>query len=325
MSDSPIVHVDHDAEKIYYRASSLGSCSRRLLAARQGLAPVPPPAALQKAFDEGHELEASILYDLVKTYGWEIKEGSQQAECSISIGWNEDGYELVVVGHVDALGRPYGAYEKWMPIDAKAFAQSTFDQFQANGIRSFPHYYYQQNAYAVGFDATQYCLPLWNKDKKQMGAVRVFDVDPDEAYELICGKVWEIENLVKDRIPVTNVDCPGTWGCPYPYLHDSKPVDQLSPDLIDRVEAYTALKRKIDALTTARKAIGDALLSDLQGEGDASTFVGGGFTVSLVNNPKRLNTQKVKELLTEAGLPLEDYYTPGEGVSMRIKENGENG
>lgn len=310
MSDAPAVQVTDDS--VIYRASALGSCERRLLAARLGFDPKPPPAKLQAAYDEGHRLEPIILKRLEDDYHWVLEQ--HQAEMQLHLGTGPDGRELYIVGHVDCLGTPPGG-KHWMPVDAKAFAQSTLQDFLAAGLLAFPHYAWQQSCYCEGFHTENFCLPLYNKDTDTM-RVKVYDTHP-YSYEDIQERVYHIEGLVKFA-DVINVPCSADWGCPYDYLHDRKPVDTLPDELAQLVRNYLTVKHKLDAYTKARSVLAELIQKGLPQDG--TTFRGEDATVSLVNNSKRIDTQKVKELLVEAGLDPDDYYTPGEGQHIVVKE-----
>jgi hypothetical protein len=314
MSDAPTVAVSDG--KVLYRASALGGCKRRLLAARLGYDPKPPPARLQQAFARGHELEPTILALLETNYGWTLESGSNQASMELHLGSGPDGRELYVVGHVDALGTPPGGTH-YMPVDAKAFAQSTMDSFLADGILAFPHYAWQQSAYCEGFGVNKFCLPLYNKDTKQL-TVKVYETHP-YSYDDIQARVYEIEELAAAHYDITTVQCDASWGCPYDYLHDVKTPDQLPEALTALVNNYLLASRKAAAFAKAKKVLADLIADGLPDDG-GTTFVGETATVSIVNNPKRMDTQKVKELLTEANLPLDDYYIQGEGTHITIKE-----
>jgi hypothetical protein len=271
-------------------------------------------------FDEGHELEPSILYDLVKNYGWNITEGSQQQELTMHIGENHEGKQLFIVGHVDAIGRPPGGNHD-MPIDAKAFSQSTVDKFQGEGIQAFPHYVYQQSFYACAYGVGYFAMPIWNKDKGRMEDVKVYG-KPVIPYDDLADRVYHVEYLMEHNTDMEAIQCTNDWGCPFDYLHDTKPSDALSDDQLGTANAYLAVSEKIKALEATKKVLAEQMLSTLTYDDDLRTFTGPGVEVSVVNKPKRLNTQAVKELLTAADVPLDDYYTPGEGVSVRITAKG---
>lgn len=312
--DSPAVQVLPD--RINYRASSLGTCLRRLYAARTGHDAKPPPPSLQAKFDEGHELEPVIL-KMLEDDGWAL-EGFQQ-KVELHVGINHEDKQLYMVGHVDALGTPLGA-NHFLPVDVKAFAQSTFDKFFGEGIAAFPHYAWQQSAYCHGLGVDEFLLPIYNKDTKEL---RIFLGTPTITYDDIVDRIFAIEQMAERGDNITTIACTADWGCPYSYLHDDKPIDAL-PDTADMRQAianYLDCKRRIDFLTIARKINADIIAAGIPYTEDLRTFTGDGITVSIVNNPSRLNTQKVRELLTAAELDISEYTTPGVGVSIRIKEN----
>lgn len=313
MSDAPAVTVTSDS--IIYRASSLGSCFRRLWAARSQLGAQSPPESLQKTFDKGHELEGMILDKLAREFQWVLTD--YQKEVSLHVGTNHEGRELYVLGHVDALGTgPGGGH--FMPVDAKSFAQSTMDNFLANGIRSFPHYSWQQSAYAVGLGVERFCLPLYNKETGEL-TVKVYDTLP-HSYEDIQDRIFQVEQYMEDRTEMSSIPCTGDWGCPYSYLHDTKPVDIIPDAAFPLINNYLLAKKKIDTYKTVQKVLAIQLQSLLPYTEDLRTFSSPSASVSIVNNPKRMDTQKVKELLTAAGEDLDEYYVPGEGVHIVVKE-----
>jgi hypothetical protein len=312
MSDAPIVYTDNN--NIYYRASALGSCLRALWAARSNFTPKPPPPALQKVFDEGHFLEPTILALLVSR-GWKI--WAPQKEVTLHVGTIASGQQLYVIGHVDALGqRPTDP--TFMPVDAKAFSQSTMDSFLGNGIASFPHYAWQQSVYAIALGREQFCLPLFNKETEEL-TIKVYDSLPYN-YEDIQDRVFMVEGLYESTTDPTTIDCPGSWGCPFHYLHDAASVDSLSAEQQQMALTHLALKRKIDTLSTARSTIGSALQSSLNYSDGLRTFNGEGVQVTVVSNPKRFNQQKAKEVLTQKGEDVNDYYIESDGESIRVKE-----
>ncbi len=308
MSDAPIVYTD-DNNNVYYRASALGSCLRALWAARTGHTPSSPPKTLQAAFDKGHELEPVIL-KLLEDEGWTLTD--PQKEIVFHVGTNGHSQQLYVVGHVDSLGTPPGGRHH-IPVDAKSFAQSTLDDFLGNGIESFPHYSWQQSAYAVGLGVDSFCLPLYNKDTGEL-TIKVYDSLP-HSYEDIQSRIFQVEEFTE--MPT---ECDNRWGCPFSYLHDTPEAATLTPQQQKMATTALQIKRRQDILDKARKAILTGLQDDLTYTDTRRTFTGDGVTVSIVKNPKRFDQQKAKEVLTDKGEDINDYYVDGNGESIRVKE-----
>jgi hypothetical protein len=317
MSDAPIVQVTND--RVVYRASAIGNCLRALCAARLSYNPQPPPPALQKAYDEGHKYEPIALAKLQQEHGWRLEGNSEQHEVILNLGIT-GGRRIDIVGHVDALGRPPGA-PNFMPIDVKSFSQTSVDDFLGNSL--FPHGYdWQQSVYALALGRDNFCLPLYNKDTGEL-TVKIYDTLP-HTYEEIADRIAKIELFCASTPElVSSVECPSSWGCPYSYLHDAKPVAPIPVPALDLIPAYQIAKRKVDAFTEAKKILSDKILSNLPYDDYLRIFTGQGLILSVVNNSRRMNVQKIRELLVEAGLDPDDYYTPGEGVQLRLKEKSQ--
>lgn len=317
--DSAVVTIDDKAQNIYYRASGLGGCPRRLWAARSKFDAKPPPAALQKAFDKGHELEPMILAlaeeRLNTKFTW------YQQETTLSLGVNAAGQNLWVVGHVDAVYRSPNL--GGIPVDAKAFAQSTMNDFLANGIESFPHYAYQQSVYALGLNTTRFILPLYNKDTEEL-IIKQYDSLP-VTREQITMKVLEIELAFENGSSSDDIPCDSSWGCPYSYLHDEKDDESLTSSDLETAIAYNRVSEKIKSLESAKSILGKRLLESLDYTDDLRKFTSPSVTVSVINNSKRFDQQRAKEYLTNAGEDIKTFYTPGTGQHITVSVNKAKG
>lgn len=311
MSDAPSVLVTDT--RITYRASTLGSCLRRLLASRLGMDATPPPESLQKVFDEGHVLEPVILQKLVEL-GWVLEPGSAQKEMNLHLG-NNGTQELYLSGHIDALGTPPGG-KHYVPIDAKAFAQSTMDNFLGNGIEAFPHYAWQMSAYCEGFGTNGFAMPLYNKATKEL-TVREFPSHP-YSYEDIQNRIYTIEEYAADHVSVMSLPCPQDWGCPYAYLHEGRSVDAIPDAATPLLDSYLLAKRKRDTYAKAVDALAGSILKVLPYTDDLRSFSRAGITISVQSAGRRMNTQKVKELLVQAGLDVDEYYTESDPSKVHI-------
>jgi hypothetical protein len=247
-------------------------------------------------------------------YGWIL--GSPQKELTLHVGWNEQEQSLILRGHVDAMGIP-PFNTKAIPVDAKAFSSSTMARFLAEGIDRFPHYSYQQSGYALAAGTESFCLALYNKDTDEL-TIKVYDSLPI-TYEDIQSKIFQVEALVAGGDP-TDAPCSSDWGCPYSYLHDAKAVDSIPDESIPLLENYLTAKKKVDTYKKVMEVLKGQIIPTIPYDDELRTFTSPICTITVKDNPKRMNTQKVKELLTEAGLDIDEFYTPGEGVQMVIKE-----
>ena len=290
---------------------------RALYAARLGYTPQAPPAVLQAAFDKGHELEESILAKVHNDYHWTLDGFQQPVE--MHVGTNEAGQELYLVGHVDCVGQPPGG-PHYMPVDAKAFAQSTMDNFNRHGIGSFPHYSWQGCSYAVCLGIEKFALALFNKDTEEL-EIRVFDTNElGIGYDTIQNRIFQVELYAQQQLDVTAIECPGDFGCKFAYLHDVKENGEIPDEIIALARNYHTVNEKIKAYEGVKKILAGQVIEGLPYTDDLRTFRGDGLTVTVKSNGGRLDQQKIRALLTEAELDIQEYWVEGEGVHIVVKE-----
>ena len=276
-----------------------------LWAARSGLEPKPFPKVIQDAMDEGTALESSILEQLYTDHGFSFDYGGQQFQVELILGaWN--GKTLIVRGKMDekAFGRP---------VDVKALSQSTIDSFQSSAL--LKHYEWQQSVYCLGMGADMYYMPIYNKDTERIEPWSVAPRTPRYSREEIRDRVMQVEEWhEKGTMPD---ECPAEWGCQYYYLHDYQEREELPVAVHQMLRARIALARKVEAFTKARKTLDDAIKAQI---GDGSyTFEG--YSVSVVPNARKFNTEAAKGLLTAAEVDWQndpDFWIPGQGNYLRV-------
>lgn len=301
--------------RIIYRASSLGHCFRRLVAARMNFQPAPIPANLQKAFDEGNAKEEIILATMeMSDPPWQLWD--KQGLVELHVGTNHEGKELYVVGHYDALGQRFDDNHS-MPVDVKAFAPSTIAKWKDQGFAGFPYYAFQQSVYAIGTGSTQFAMPIYNKETGELD-IEVHDTIPVD-YEQIQEKVFQVEEAIENSLAVANIPCTDEYGCPYFYLHDAKDLSVIPDEALDAVTAYTNVKKKIDMYEKVRSVLRDQLLELLPYDDQHKTFSNHDMSITVAKNPRRLDMDAIKELLKAADVDIKDYYLEGSGVNLRIK------
>lgn len=277
-----------------------------LWAARSGLEPKPFPAPIQKAMDEGTELESTILEQLYTDHGFAFDYGGQQFQVELVVGaWN--GKTLIVRGKMDekAFGRP---------VDVKAMSQSTIDSLRGSSL--YRKYEWQQSVYCVGMGADMYYMPIYNKDTGKIEPWSVKPLFPRYSRDDIRDRVMQVEEWnEKGTMPD---ECPAEYGCQYYYLHDNQQKDELPTEVHQLVRARINLSRKIETLTNARKTLDNVIKPKLNADG-SYTFEG--YSVSVVPNSRRFNTDAAKGLLTEAEVDWQndpDFWIPGEGNYLRV-------
>jgi hypothetical protein len=330
-SDSPIVQIlnyDDQPSEIIYRASSVGSCPRKLWAARNNNPAKPVTAKMQAIFDRGHELEPIILNALIER-GWELR--NYQGEVLFKVFDLPSGAFVSVIGHYDCEARypipddgPEGfVWSEWLPCDVKGFGPDLVSEYLAHGIDNLPHYQWQQSIYVIGHPtAKSYLMPVWDKDKGELLSSSLYPRLPDITLADIEQKLMSIEqSFLMSQMP----DCTNEYPCPYYYLHDDKPSppDTLPESAVKFVIARQNADRQIKRWTTAKDAMTAQLVKLLPDNFKADHVDGDNtYHISIQPNPSKFNTNHAKDVLTEAGFDLttDEFTTPGKGNKLVITD-----
>ncbi len=245
---------------IIYRASALGSCPRALLASRRDLSPVPNTAIQQRAYDEGIAAEPIIIESLKS----KLTIVQEQREVTLHIADN-----IFVIGHVDGLvanfnPNPVTASSPvypLLPLEVKAFAQSTYDTWIRSKLSAFPSYAWQISCYCAALHVTHALFAIHNKatSKTKLFLLRA-PYTPDQ----INSRILAIESLIPNQDSWPPCERTG-FLCPYPYLHESTPVEPVSdPHLDSLLEAYHRAQLGKAAIETLLKDSRQEILDYLE-------------------------------------------------------------
>lgn len=326
VNDRPIVYLSPDNNIPTYRASALGSCLRALWAARSGMEAKPPPDHMLKVFAQGTNLESTILDLLYNEHNFTFQDGGAQKTVTLDLHVELPSGTLEhvrVTGHVDQYGciadpALSNADQLHFPIDVKAFAQSTVDNYRTKGLLAFPHYAWQQSVYALGLGHLKFYMPIYNKDTQR---IEPWSLDPIAApydEQAIAERIALVESaFINSTIP----DCTLNYPCPFYYLHDDeKPTNTpLSPNVDALISARIKIDHKIAVLTTAKKTLSDKISSQLPvGSFDSSLHPD--YSISIIPNPDRFNTAAAKSVLLDAGVDITDseFVIKGVGNQLRV-------
>jgi hypothetical protein len=311
----PAVYTE--GQHVIYRASAIGHCLRQLWAARNNMDRQPIPKAIQQGMDEGTNLEPVILNLLYEKHGFSFSPDyqGQQFQVELNLGaWN--GWTMIVRGKVDEVGYQPGIQNLVLPIDVKAFTEIDVERYRTKGILVFPRYAWQQSVYGHALGVDHFYMPIFHKGTWEVMPWSLAPVPVPFTVEQIRDRVLQVEEAFHDnKMPET---CPADYACPYPYLHEQKPIDNLPDNMVQMVQARIKLSNRITTLDQARKAIDETLKSKLTQD---VAYHLDGYTISVFANPKRFNTQAAKNLLTEANVDWEndaDFWTEGSGVQVRF-------
>lgn len=239
--DRPSVYHDPDIDRWVYRASSLGSCERRLVAHRRGIHAQPVPDWLQVRFDEGHEWETRILQR------WE----DDNTGC---LALSQDNLILEVGKHAAVRGSIDGYDDRGTIVDGKFLGPYLYDRLRSKGISAFPHYEWQQAAYAhaaraKGYKVDNICLAMGLKDIEGEGDARRIvgikemsylwvDVAELPTVAQIKARVMRLEKLAAQEGDVWP-DCPTPfeYPCPFDWLHEDRDVaiEVTHEDMVEKL------------------------------------------------------------------------------------------
>lgn len=316
VNDYAIVRVT-DAG-IYYRASALGGCFRALWAARNGHEPKSPPDGMQAIFDRGHEIEDIVLDRMVED-GWNIYD--RQREIIIPLELQLDP-PCFIVGHIDALGTPPPGLNPADPeshlfehlIEVKGFGPQLMSQFNRQGLNAFPRYKIQTGAYCRGIPCGDIAFSVYDKEADTY-SVRFYNNEV-EAWQLEA-IVLSVEEMYRTGTLPT---CTNEYPCPYYYLHDPKempmPLDQVQDVLVD---ACLNLGEQIKILEDARKMLMSQLKDSINWvEGAPTSYSASHANLTVIENARALNRQKIFQLLTDAEEDPDDYLLPSSGYYLRL-------
>lgn len=280
------------------RASAIGtSCLWELVAAGQGYEQGPVPDWLQRAFDEGTQLEPVILARLEVDHG--IEYASHQDEGELRI---DD--TLIIRYHSDGLGylRPH----ELRVIEAKALTNELWHRAVRHGVGSVMDEYPWQLSVMMHGEGLPGLWVAYNKGTSPVnemgdrelcldeGKIYVQSVpEPPIPLSDIVAKALQVRELVLgDDILESGRPCDSPDHFPCRYLHirpevvskASTVVEVSGPDSADfdqHARAYLYNKGLADEAANARDKARDAIL-ELAGE-DASKVVTDKYVIPIVN------------------------------------------
>lgn len=251
-------------EKVVYRASSLGSCERALVAAARGHMPSPKPDWFQEVLDEGHVCEPQIKAMYTERTGAPISHDQHEGEFEVG---EIDGRLVVVRFHTDGLTYPIreGSGDGTAPgfgeavlFEAKKFRASTWEKFQRQGVECNTNYPWQVSAmmWGLGIEECEFVGGLCEFD--DWNEPRIVDIDikhlapPPLPRKALTQRVVRLERLINTGFDAPEVDCSKSmFPCPYWKFHDEDDEDFELPGevygIVSQLEAVSAEVKNLGA------------------------------------------------------------------------------
>lgn len=275
-----------------FRASSFGGCINALVAARDGLEPVPYPSSLQSAMEVSGNLENEVVSRLG---GLE----AQQLEVELPL---PDGH--FIRGHIDGiLGKQV--------VEIKVLGDHYWQLHKASRLfEAMPQYPWQMSIYMLATRLTG----LWVIAHKQDGVIIDLElrevVAPPNTLDEILSRAETIlsapfEPCVGDR-----------WPCTYPYIHVDPIEESDDADLRLLVDAFQRAK-ETEQLWADRK--NDYREEIIKVMGDRPRVGIGPYRLALSRSERRtLDMPKLK-----AAVDVSPYEKVTETEQLRVTLRGE--
>jgi hypothetical protein len=232
--DRPNVYLEGDL--VVYRASSLGHCTRALMAARRHYSPVPYPDWMYDRFEEGNVAEPIIMARFQEDNpDWTLHTDEAQDEITLKITDN-----VIVRGHIDGLATRNVTK---CVVEAKALGPDWFNKFKRNGFDGLPDAYaWQVSIYMHALNAQKAVLVAGQKIEGKITPQSEFHylwVDqPPFTLKQITERVMSVENNVD---AADWPDCLNEFLCQYPYLHDEPEITELEGDTAAQVNKWAEI------------------------------------------------------------------------------------
>lgn len=197
-----------------YRASSLGGCSKAIIAARLAYDPMDPPESMGQVFAEGNLHESAVI-EWLKGRGYKIQD--EQLEVVIPCPLN-----CVIVGHVDGIA-------DWDisrgVLEVKSMSDNAFKTFQkmrwdTPGL--IQKYKWQISSYMISLG-----LPgLLVVKNRNNGDTLILEI-PKPFYDKsqLIARVVSLEIQARKGLP-ESCDNP-SYPCPFYYLHEEKELELM--------------------------------------------------------------------------------------------------
>ena len=282
MSDKPMAYWDDDLSVWVYRASSIYSCSKALIAARMGVEGDEPPESMQLRFADGHLHEPAIIASIEKQTGWKQQPSGSQETIEIDVIPGE----VIIRGHVDGIGHNPAFNPDLRVLEAKALADSGYKTWLSQGFNAFPYYRDQLTVYMAALDMPA-VFAVKNKNSGVVD-VKMIDDQPGDL-EAILERVRQIEYQARED------ELPGPcdrrmFPCPFWRLHeDEDDVAEAQAAVTGSVKDADSLDHWLNEYDVAREDEKEAkerkdeakaaLMTILEEEG-ADKLEGSGFNVT---------------------------------------------
>jgi hypothetical protein len=290
----------------FYRASSLGGCSRMLVAHRLGYTPVGYEGPVNQVMAEGELHERDVVERMEKDGVWLVT--CQQQTVSLPITSN-----VSVVGHIDGIATNRETGGGFL-LEIKSMGKDQYEewtrlQWETPGL--IQRYKWQLSAYMVSLS-----LPGLLAVKNRNNGTLTLTTIPEPFYSLsaLKARIIRLEGFVA-RGELPPCDTP-VFPCPFVYLHDTDEVELIDDTELDELaRAYTEVQRKGSVVDVESKGLRDRIRKGVGERRKVETVGGTKVTVYEARSPRTVNYK----MMEEDGV-LGKYVVEGKtGERMRVE------
>lgn len=314
--DRADVYVENG--RVVYRASSLGGCTKSLIAQRLGYEPLPVSAKLQEIFSAGNECE-EIAIKRMRARGKRV--WGEQSEVMLPISEN-----IAVVGHLDGFIDWYNkpTESDTQVLEIKSQSRAEYDKWTIDSTSPlWQRYKWQFSTYILAARCSMLLVRISRDDAENMDMVEV--TKPFHSLDEIVARVTYIEEMAaKAELPVT---CSSRlYPCPMYGLGLCEEIGDARPVEIEREGKVAVLitnYRNAMATIDDNKRIATEAKQELRevvGKGKSSLSNGTVINFYEQRSPKHTNYDKAKKDHPE--IDWESYVEEGaKGERMRITDH----
>lgn len=285
MTQEGWIYQDPDTKKWVYRANSLGSCIRSLVAARLGESAMGPHASLRAAMDASSGLEDKIVRRVETELGdgkviWTQKRVELPVSILCRCQESSDGtggfvHDVIgehhmpgpiIRGHIDGLHQQSDCI-----LEIKALGPANFKKYNEGGglpaLGKLGEKYAMQAAVYGHATGRKVRMVVGEKIKKDDGTFEVGEViidHPREPHflfplEAIHSRIRTIEDYAsRDELPECTAGC--REGDPYGEVHIFAPVNQGDDDLELLLSEYDSVVSRIKNLEDEKGSLRERLI-----------------------------------------------------------------
>lgn len=316
--DAPIVHWDAGRGLWVYRASALGGCETAMLAARTGMTAAAYPESFQKKFAEGHDNEDLIFQKFTAKTGTSmvpLESDRAGVKDLLSFGPVSEGQiraeirfgGCAIRAHGDGIefSKSLDSGDQYRVAEAKAFAKTYWKEWERHGAKLLLREKGLWRKYGVQFSVLMHGLGL--PGVFVVGRKNDNGIVEEVAWEYVDAPPVGLNDL---KMIVARVEARASRGeapscarddypCPFYFLHEQKPKDELTVVEDAQLEAYAAKYHALKEQERAVKAevetmksllVGRMATAGLQMKGGAKARVGG-WKVEWVEKPMQASTR----------------------------------